>query len=258
MSENIKEAASEAVEAAKQSIINRFSGAFTAYVITTWLALNWSDLAILFMSSVTVERRIQAIYSQDFLWINHLILPVIIGFILSIVIPFINSIVISFTSYFSARSDSSQRRAKLKVETELEAKRQKKLSITANIDTLKSEYNYLLNNISMLESKRNSLIDATVANYNDILRIALRIDKLSKDLSPINEVIQYSPEQLVKQINNIITPKERANAIQWRNDIINNLGIEAANSLFEEKPEILTIDKELVYELLRFLKKNED
>lgn len=250
MSEGLKEAATDAVEAAKQSLINRFSGAFTAYVVTTWLAINWSDIAILFMSTVSVEQRIQAIYGQHAFWLYSVILPVIIGFLLSIIIPGINAIVVSFTSYFLARSETSQRRARIRVEIEIEKQNSKKLAITARLDQLRTERNYITTEIDSLQSKKDELIESITICHRDILTISLRCQKLINEMDSLFRKEELSLENIKEIVNNLFTPNERRNAEGWRQEVRDTFGLDAAQALLEGRPGILTVDNELVKELL--------
>lgn len=250
MSEGLKEVTTDAMEAAKQSLINRFSGAFTAYVVTTWLAINWSDIAILFMSTASVEQRIQAIYGQHGFWLYTLFLPVTIGFSLSIIIPAINAIVVSLTSYFSAKSETSLKRARIKVESELEEQNAKKFAITARLDQLKTDRNYLTSEVEILESKKKALLDSISTSYNDMLTIILRHEKLLKDINPLFKDKPFSYDELKEKLDDLFTMHERHTAELWRQEIRDTWGLEMAQTLLEGRPEKLTADKDLVKELL--------
>ncbi|MCZ4061164.1 hypothetical protein O3W44_21795 [Pantoea sp. LMR881] len=138
MSEIIKDAANDAVNHVKETFSHRFNGAFTAYVATSWVAYNWSNIALLFMSNVPVEQRLQAIYGQDWLYTQYLIVPVMTGFLLSILMPGMNAFVSNLTAIFTAHSEAGQELARLKVGKKLADARFKNLTPKQILKTLKS------------------------------------------------------------------------------------------------------------------------
>lgn len=251
MAESLSDTVKDAAETAKEAALTRFSGAFTAYIATSWLAFNWSNIAFLFMSNAPVEQRLQAIYGQDNLYWQYLVAPISVGFFLSIAMPAMNAFVLVLTARFSALSEVSQERARAKVNAELAVRREQKTIIDARIDNLGVQKNHLLIEIEELEKKLREIKSRVGPHENAVCAIVQRTCKIINELTTMKRSNEEGNLVTYEQINELFSPEEMIKAQKWYQSVCESFGLELAKSLVEE-PANLFADKDLIIEALQY------
>ncbi|AMG56150.1 MULTISPECIES: hypothetical protein [Pantoea] len=200
-----------------KGLAGRFAGPCAAYITTSWLAYNWSNIIFLFMSKAPVEKRITAIYGQDNLYYNYLVLPVLTGIALSITMPGLNALISNFTAYFKAKIHYADEKAIDREEIAKKIRENKKKEIDAKIETLEAEKKALATEITDLQSKSYDLKASISAQNLKILALALRTNRFINDYSVFYDNDGDIDERSIKatELFNLFSQQERSLADDW-------------------------------------------
>ncbi|MEH5750921.1 hypothetical protein PO640_18935 [Citrobacter freundii] len=71
-----------------QALKERFTSPLWGYIMLSWFGFNWQNLAWLFMSQQSVEKRIELITSQSWFYSHYFLLPIFVGAILAALSPY--------------------------------------------------------------------------------------------------------------------------------------------------------------------------
>ncbi|RPD93465.1 hypothetical protein BBB56_22085 [Candidatus Pantoea deserta] len=254
MSNELNDTVKEAAQSAKEAVINRFSGAFTAYLVTSWLAFNWSNIALLFMSKATIEQRIQAIYGQENLYIQYLISPIIAGFLLSIAIPAVNAFVVTITSKFSALSEVGQEKARAELSTQISSQRAKKLAIDKKIEFLNEEKASLEIQVDSLKTELKKLKSKIQPSEQAIWGVALKANKLLNQLRDIRFLSESDATVTAEHIAELFSEEDLSDAERWYNQMTDTFGTNISKAMVD-KPADLYLSPELIKEALEYAAK---
>ena len=250
LKEAAKDAGSEIKDGIKEAAAKRFGGALPAYIATSWIAFNWSNIALLFMSKVPVEQRIQAIIGQENLYREYLVYPIIMGIILAFATP----VAEYFIRLKTSKYDVGARRAEQAAEQEFTEKLNKKaediLIRESRITELKREKASLTRDNMALVEKSDELINNIRNGYDSIVSIILRSNYLTAKINEIKDTENLSQEKIKQILEKTFTTQEILNAYKRNAEIQAKNGPTAANYLLEGNPKPLEANDNLVKELL--------
>lgn len=240
-----------------KGLAGRFAGPCAAYITTSWLAYNWSNIVFLFMSKNPVEKRIAAIYAEDDLYYNYLFLPIVTGIILSIAMPGLNALISNFTSYFKAKIHYADEKAIDKEEIAKKGREYKKQAIDAKMDLLEANKNTLTTEISTLQATYDDLKKNTYDERVKIFSLTLRVMRFINDYSIYFEDQDDIDHRTIqaKDIFNLFTEQERKNADVWLIKMRRVLDEESLNEgiITMSLKEFTSIDKleEILAEIMK-------
>jgi hypothetical protein len=248
----ITEAKEEATDANKNHFFQRLGGHFTAYLATSWLAYNWSNIAFLFMSKVPVEQRISAIYGQESLYFNYLIAPFITACMLSVFFPAMNALVANLTSFFSASSESAEKRARLLIENRLLMLENKKTETKSQIDKTIEQKKNLDIEVSILSSRYKELSKMIENSNLKIIALTMRSSLLINNLEALflrsnNGKITISSDE----IYSLYSDSERKEAHTWFKQIRDINGLDAALELTKSATPDMLLDIKYVQGIIK-------
>lgn len=200
-----------------KGLAGRFAGPCAAYITTSWLAYNWSNIIFLFMSKAPVEKRITAIYGQDNLYYNYLVLPVLTGIALSIAMPGLNALISNFTAYFKAKIHYADEKAIDREEIAKKIRENKKKEIEAKMETLEAERKTLIIEIADLKRESGELKSSIGSQNIKILALALRTNRFINDYSVFYDDDGDIDERTIKakELFNLFSKQERSHADEW-------------------------------------------
>lgn len=200
-----------------KGLAGRFAGPCAAYITTSWFAYNWSNIIFLFMSKAPVEKRITAIYAQDDLYYNYLILPILTGIALSIAIPGLNALISNFTAYFKAKIHYADEKAIDREEIAKKNREHKKKEIDSKMEILEAEKNALTTEIAGLQRKNAELKDSIGTQNIKILALALRTNRFINDYSVFLDNNGNIDDRTIKatDVFNLFSQEERFHADEW-------------------------------------------
>lgn len=250
MVDGLKDTGKEIIDGMKDAAAKRFGGALPAYIATSWLAFNWSNIALLFMSKVPVEQRIQAILGQPNVYVEYFLYPVVIGVILSFVTPIAEYLIKIITSRFEVGARRAEQAADQAFTDKLTKKAEDIQTRESRISELRKEnHDLFADNISLIK-KSDELIESITARYDDIISIILRSSHLAEKIDDVMKDGKLSQEVLKDLFENTFTAQEVKDALKRRAKIQSVFGPTAADYLFEGNPNPLEANVKFVEEIL--------
>lgn len=200
-----------------KGLAGRFAGPCAAYITTSWLAYNWSNIIFLLMSEAPIEKRITAIYSQDNLYFNYLFLPVLTGIALSIAMPGLNALISNFTAYFKAKIRYADEKAMDREEIAKKSREKKKKEIDAKTKILDTQKEVLEKEITDLQRQSFELKTSIVDQELKILALALRTNRFINDYGVIYDNNGDNENRKIEatELSNLFSEEERSQADDW-------------------------------------------
>lgn len=250
MLEPLNDVAKDAVDKGKKTIAKRFGGVLPAYIVTSWLAFNWSNIAFLFMSKATVEQRIQAIAGIPNLLMIYLVCPIVVGFILALVTPLAEWGISVATSNFNVKAKRAEEVADANLDKYIKGIKEITFQTENRIGKLTFERDSLREEVKELTKKSDELLRSITRSYDSLASIVLRANYLQEKLNEFKLSKQLTPSELQNFLNKTFPQSERIEALQRRSVLEANLGPTASNYLLDGKPKPLEANIELVKELL--------
>lgn len=246
----VKDSGKNAKEGVKDIVAKRFGGVLPAYIATSWLAFNWSNIALLFMSKASVEQRIQAISGQKDLYWDYLIYPVATGILLSLITPVAEFILKKFTSKFNVGAQRAEEKADLDFSEKLSKKNEEITIRDSRTDELRMESEALHGENLALKNKNDELIKEIRGGYDNIVSIILRAKYLIEKINNAKSLGSLSQNQINELFEKTFTSTEINNAYKRKAALEAQIGPAATNYLLEGKPSPLEANEKLVKELL--------
>lgn len=248
MSDLMKDIVKDGYEGVKNSIHNKFGRTLISYIIASWIAYNWSNIALLFMSKAIVEQRIQDIYQLNDLYPHYFWEPIGVGLILAFVGPAFSFTYTFYNQYLTVKQDDGLEYHREKNKLKVDLVKLKSQEARIKTSTLQSDLDKLKEEVRMLQQKRDTLALDVEYNYDSILSHLHRSWNLIREFKKFKE---QNPNMTESNFIDFYEKKFDSFDIQQASkerENIKIMGHEALSIFDESKP--MKADPELVKELL--------